>query len=386
MMKTLFFLSATLFACALSASFTFEPQSGTLPTPHAAGGLAIVNGVIVKAFGFLECFDGSLCDFTFDPATYERGLDDPSGEWVKYSFRDNQAPSPRAYPFFETDESDGSVVVYGGVIYNARFTVNEVFGDMWKYDPTHHKWKQIRQRNAGPGARIGAWGAIRDGIMYTFGGMTFENFQYISHNDVWQFDLSSRLWTQLDADDLTLQTVSTYKPSVRYISKVELMGQQLLVFQGNWNPTILGEQVDDFWSFDLVTKAWTQIPIPATLRSHVHGASIVYGDNFIHVGGDVNDDVNECKVNEISGGQNPVDEVHVWNRLTGWNLYVNVTNAYKGKRMSYANHGPYLYIHGGFDFKCEEQFCADGKRCFNPRTSYPIWNQYFYRFDVREIL
>jgi len=382
----LLFLTATLFAVTLGASMTFQTQSGTIPTPHAAGGLAIVNGVMVKAFGFLECFDGSLCDFVFDPAVYERVLDDPTGEWIKYTPEGNNQPLARAYPFFETDETDGTVVVYGGVVYNARFTVNQVFGDMWKYSPDTHHWRRVVQRNVGPGARIGAWGAIRNGVMYTFGGMTFENYNYVSHNDVWQFDFKTNLWTLLDADDLSLQTVSTYKPSVRYISKVELMGNQLLVFQGNWNPTILGEQVDDFWSFDLVNKSWTGIPIPANLRSHVHGASIVYGDNLIHVGGDVNDDVNECKVNEISGGQNPVDEVHVWNRLTGWRTYVQVANAYKGKRVAYANHGPFLYLHGGFDFKCAEEFCENGKRCFNPRTSYPIWNQYLYRFDVREIL
>lgn len=371
----------SLFSVINAVSISLEPQTGDVPVPHAGGTMAVSNGKLVKLFGFYECFDVAYCEFIYEDAVYERDIDDPSGKWEKFT-PTGPGPEPRVFTIANTDESDGSIVIFGGNKYNAQFNQLETFDDVWKYFPSTHRWRQVRTRNDGPGKRTGAYGRIKDGNLIIFGGID-ENF--VSHNDVWSLNIRTRTWTLLDADDLTIQEVSTHKPSVRYLHRAEIMGDSLFIFDGNFNPAALGVQRDDLWEFNLNTKVWTKIERPESILNRVHGASAIWGDNFVHIGGDVNDDENECRTNQISGGHYPTTEIVVWNRQTGWRVLAEVENSFRAKRIAATQYGPYLYIHGGFDFFCDPVPCADGTKCYNRQTSYPVWNQYLYRFDLRQV-
>lgn len=180
---------------------------------------------------------------------YVRDEDDTDGEWEKFEYKSHNSPPPRAFAYFECSNVTNACYLYGGTRYNNAFTIFSVYDDLWEYNMDHMKWKRIHPKNSGPGPRVGAHGSIRNGRLVMFGGL--DQFTR-SYNDVWEFNLSTKRWTLLDANDPLVNSTDSYKPAGRYLAKVEVMGDLLLVFQGNFNPSALGVQWQDFWAFDLV--------------------------------------------------------------------------------------------------------------------------------------
>jgi len=360
---TLLSLLALTLALAVRPKYINEHQRGNIPSARGGPTMSAVGDRLVLFGGFLECFDVGACEHVFYNDTFI--FKTSNNKWTKASPR--HAPIARSFHLSASYAETSSIVIYGGTFYNVNFTVNIFFGDVWQYIPDLDIWIEKHPFNAGPGQRVPGGVVVKGHDMYVFGGL---DNTYTSHNDLWKYNFLSNLWTLVQAD---VPDTTPGRPPVRYLSKFEITGDKVYLYGGNINPlTVLGVQRSDLWVLDLSSKIWTQITVPTTVRSRVHGAASATPKGFISSFGDINDDVNECKVNEISDGQNPVNETHVYRKATGWNTFVNVADSPTLKRVAYATIDDELYIWGGFNFVCA------ATKIYNPVTSFPIWNTNMY--------
>jgi len=331
--------------------------------------MLIVGNKLVLFGGFDECFNIGGCEHTFFNETFV--FKTSNKKWTKST--STPVPPARSFHLAASYDATDSVIIYGGTLYNVAFTSFAVYGDMWQYFPATDHWVERVALNAGPGPRVGSGLAIKGCELFLFGGL--DNF-FGSHNDLWKYNLLSNLWTQLYAD---APDGTPGRPPVRYLPKFERSGNLIYLYGGNINPAILGVQRSDMWEYRIDTNTLTEVTVPTTVRSRVHGAAAATPKGFALSLGDVNDDVNECKANEISGGQNPVNETHVFKRTTGWHPFVNVQNPPRLKRVAYATVDEVLYIWGGFDF-----ICAPTK-VYDPVTSIALWNTNMYSLKLNKI-
>lgn len=341
--------------------------------------MAVVDHTLVLAFGFRECFDFTQCEHEYYPGVYEYNLKSHLGVWSKYEPAVGQAwPTPRAFFGMTSYDKGDSVLVYGGVYYNAAFSFYDFSDELWEYFPRTHTWTKRVATNAGPGKRSGAMIVVKGHTMYLSAGLDsdYPTYSFTTHNDLWSFDLQTNTWSVVVADN------TPGAPPIRYLHKFELEGDKLYLYGGNINPSILGVQNRDFWSYDISSNTWTEYEVPEEIRSRVHAASAINKELFVVTLGDVNDDVHECKVNEISGGQNPVDETHVykfkgnrWER--GWNPFVSVQNAPRLKRPAHATYKDKLYITNGFDYFCPANGGGD--------YTGPVWNTQLFALDLKKL-
>jgi hypothetical protein len=133
--------------------------------------------------------------------------------------------------------------------------------------------------------------------------------------------------------------------------------------------------IQDFWKYKISTNSWTEIPVPSFVKNRVHGSAAVTHHKFVAPFGDIND-LKECKVNQISGGQNPTNETVVY-YFTGpkagtWEIEI-IQNAKQLKRVCYdyqdEGNDRVLYIYDGTNYHCESK---DGP--FYAGNSYPEYN------------
>jgi hypothetical protein len=265
------------------------------------------------------------------------------------------------------------------------------YGDMWEYFPHTHTWTQ-RYTTGGPGTRIGSAIIIVEDKMYLHAGL--DGF-FQSHEDLWVLDLKTNVWTQLIPDG------AGNIPQGRYLHKAEQRGDFIYIFSGNVNPIggELGVQWGDTWRYSISSNTWSEITTPSTVPTRVHGGSALTSEAFFVYLGDTNDDADECKTREESAGQFPTRRMDVYllhGRHQGWVPDVQLDNAPKLKRFGYVQDGHEVYVWGGFDFVCSPILCSgpgldifgnptNGTHCYNPATSYAIWNPNMYRLDIRDV-
>jgi len=349
-MSKLFLTLCILFSVALAAKtlrWNKETDASQVrPSERSAGILGGVDKTLVLFGGFFECFDVSTpgCEHTYFGDTWE--FDTQTGLWTETT----PALSPEARAFMATDnwEEDDSVVIFGGIRYNAAVTVRQFYGDIWAYSPDTNTWRLVPQNNVGPGPRMGAGIAIDGNTMYVFGGID-PTFQ--SHNDLWSFDLTTGLWTLITPDN-----TNPALPDDRYIFTFEInrpRSDTIFLHGGNFSPAGSGEQRQDSWEYNIQTNTWTEIT--GDFPGRIHNGAGARNKEFYLVFGDVNDDANECRTNQASGGQNPVDEVwrYAANKDT-WEQLTVTGGPGDLKRVASTVLGNKLYVWGGYDFVCGE--------------------------------
>jgi N-acetylneuraminic acid mutarotase len=310
-MKSLI-LFVALACCAFAVPrFQVEPQSGYIPSYRGSASMVAIKEELILFGGYFECFNVGACEHTWYNDTYHYDLATSEGVWNIAI--PEEVPGSRAYHGAVAYEKRGTMIIYGGTKYNAAFSDVVNYDDMWEYFPQDALWVKRTPKNSGPGARVGPGLVIRDDTMYFFGGLSPE---WVNHNDFWSYNLKTDTWSRIHDDSSSADV-----PIGRYLQKMEIRDEKIYMFSGNLNPNELGVQLADCWVYDLGTRLWEKIPTPSGMRSRVHGASAITSRIFMDALGDTNDDLNECKVNQISGGQNPtrdVDVYHFCGPEAGW--------------------------------------------------------------------
>ncbi len=104
-------------------------------------------------------------------------------------------------------------------------------------------WTEVTIAPSGPSARAGHTMTTLDGEAYLFGGLAASAL-----NDLWRFDSASGAFVQVNA---------TNPPPARRNHAATEFGGRLFVFGGLGSTG--GQFLDDVWSYDPATNAWTEV-------------------------------------------------------------------------------------------------------------------------------
>jgi N-acetylneuraminic acid mutarotase len=183
---------------------------------------------------------------------------------------------------------NGKMVVFGGL------DVISDRNDVWTLDLTMYAWTQLTTTWTKPTRRRGHTSVVYSGKMVVFGGIGWIQSSYSCckmWNDAWILDLDTTSWTQL--------TTTGTKPSARLQHTSIVYDGKMVMFGGGIIGAFPGEKLlNDVWTLDLTTSAWTQLTTTGTKPSAREGhTSIVYAGKMVvygvrnNVDGDVENDV-----------------------------------------------------------------------------------------------
>ena len=154
------------------------------------------------------------------------------------------------------DPSTSRVLLFGGTSASGHR-----FADLWAYDPASNTWIELHPAGDTPGARSDHAMVYdsRDGKILLFGGdpnrMVYEDEQlsHDAYNDLWAYDPVLNSWTQLhpsgDAPYHRSGAGMVFDPAVN----------RVILFGGLQGRTTEFTPMDDLWSYDLATDAWTRL-------------------------------------------------------------------------------------------------------------------------------
>jgi N-acetylneuraminic acid mutarotase len=344
-----------------------EKTTGDAPSPRDGGKLVAVGNKLVAFGGFLECFDKTKCEHEYYNDVYT--LDITTNKWEKKN--PASRPDKRIFMGAAPYKKKRTAVFFAGSQYNVNVTSVHMYDDMWEYDPDSDTFTQRVYANQGPGGRLGSEIAIKDDMLYSFGGY---DSTFKAHNDLWSYNLLTNTWQQLKKDD------DPNSPSKRYIFRFELneSGQDIFIFGGNYREKFTIQR-NDVWKYNIRSNTFTVIVSEksANIGGRTHGAAAAFGDRFLIALGDK--EAGGCNTNQASEQQNPTDEVwllrldgdqplHVWSRVKiGF-------SPPPLKRVFYARVGDRLYVTLGFNFKCDK-----------PGDAGPVYNRDTYSLPLSRL-
>jgi hypothetical protein len=255
------------------------PTTGTPPSPRSSTSL-VYDG----ARGQLLVFGGneSTNGLQFLPLNDVWALDLATGEWRNIAPM-GTPPVVRLFHAAALDPASGRMYVFGGGGETAF--MGPFLSDLWSLDPATGAWTLEHDGAAGaPAPRIHA-GVFFDTAasrLVLFGG--HDDGSVGNQNDTWAFDPATKAWTMivppeqlvtpapqfcLFPPDFTTPNLAAPDRRSAYLGVLDPTQSRIFVYGGK---TDCGN-IDDVWTFDLSTNAWTQ-QVEATL-----GEACVRGDH-----------------------------------------------------------------------------------------------------------
>jgi len=328
-------------------------------------------------FGFLECFQASICDNYFYNDSYVANLAQYPVTWSNLSPK-----SIGGYPglrvFFGADywEDGGKIVIFGGVQYSVDLSLFNVYSDIWFYDVHANQWESVPfTAGTGPGKRIGTPIKIYNDAFYVIGGFdaTFQG-----HNDVWKFDLVTHTWTQLLAD-----SSAPNAPLGRYLYEAALDVNRARYYFFSGNQIDNGVEIltlNDTWYYDIHLNEYIRVlslQNPTTFP-RIHGIAAFYDNYFIVVDGGDNLEIPECPTVGLAGPQSPLNTIILLNtnRVSdGWQQATLGVNTIPLKRIAGNVYNGNLVYTSGFGFACP-----------SAASSIPIWNTDMYSISLAALV
>jgi hypothetical protein len=248
----------------------------------------------------------------------------------------------------DKDHDREVVVIFGGIHYNVTLSYFVPFGDIWTYSPSQKRWSLVTPdaNSTTPGLRIAPNVAIYKNDMFVFGGL-LPTFQIA--NDMWKFNLKTKIWTQLIADG------AAGSPGPRYLSSFRLDKEEknIILMGGNIPIAASGAQDGQTWSYSIQSNSWTRLA--DMNRGRIHNAAEVFDGKFFTAFGDAEHQGTDtgCRTPEASAGQSPIKEVQALDLNTNIWTVLNVTGGPGPlKRVMSTRVGGRMYVTGGYDYVC----------------------------------
>ena len=140
----------------------------------------------------------------------------------------------------------------------------------WSWSPLSAADGAVPRVSGHTSATITADGTKSSASVLLFGGLTGAAGSPTT-NDLWQFDCQSDKWIKLLDNNKSLSSC----PRRRMYAASATLGRKFYIF-GGWDPGMPGsggEFLDDIWSFDLVSKQWSEemakLPFPVSRHAAV---------------------------------------------------------------------------------------------------------------------
>jgi len=146
------------------------------------------------------------------------------------------------------------IVFFGGEFYNGQRTA--VFNDLLVYSLKRLQWTQIKSPGGPPprAAHQAAMVSQAGGQLWIFGGeFTSPNeSQFYHYKDLWCFHFASKRWEKV---------VATGGPSARSGHRMVVSKKLLLVFGGFHDNLRECKYYNDLYSFNLESRVWTKLAV-----------------------------------------------------------------------------------------------------------------------------
>jgi N-acetylneuraminic acid mutarotase len=151
------------------------------------------------------------------------------------------------------------MVVFGGRFREGGSGAYTHYDDVWTFDLATDTWAQV-VTNIGPTARVNAtlvYDAERDRFVL-FGGNTSTNgLAFAPEDETWALDAASGDWTQIAES-------SEPDPRQFHAAAVTPDGTRMIVMAGGDEQAFQGPFLVDVWELDLATDTWNELdPIEA---------------------------------------------------------------------------------------------------------------------------
>lgn len=233
--------------------------------------------------GFLESYDPSNYTFYSDLWNFKV----QARKWTKIV----SSPSPAARAFHGAADAGGKMFVFGGLTYTTSFFITALYGDLWAFDYSSNSWSNITVAG-GPSPRGDMRLTYMNGKLYVFAGVINGFFTMV--NDLWSFDIVTRVWTQLLANG------AAGSPSARITYQmVAIPEEDVLFLYGGEGPASLGfPTLNDTWIYKADTNTWQDItPTGAGNRSPAvdnFSGTVAVGTLVFQYGGEADTDPMQC--------------------------------------------------------------------------------------------
>jgi len=183
------------------------------------------------------------------------------GAFIVIFIIQNASPSARYGAAMVYDPVLQKVIFFGGGYQDTGGY--ELFNDMWLYDPTSNLWTEIIP-TVKPSARSGH-SMVYDSINHKtilFGGWV-EDVGMM--NDTWIYDSQTNQWTEV---------FPTNKPSNRQSHSIyyDSSAHRVILFGGYRE---VGGHLDDTWEYNYSDNSWTELN-PSSNPSGRYGSKIIY--------------------------------------------------------------------------------------------------------------
>lgn len=171
-----------------------------------------------------------------------------------------------------------TVILFGGKTGNIPDL--EFFGDLWVLYTCIWEWSRI---NFGikmtPKERSGHTSVRCKDKMYVFGGITSGIVKHNLLNDVWEFDIDSQEWKEIQRVGIT--------PCERYQHSAASLYDKIMVIFGGSKSENKSERLNDCWIFDTDNYIWHQVILTGKIPSNRFGHVMIDIGNgylFLHGG------------------------------------------------------------------------------------------------------
>ena len=126
--------------------------------------------------------------------------------------------------------------------------------DIRTFEVDVHQWKKVDPADpaaAKPIARAGHVALFNNGILYVHGGKDDENNKL---NDLWKFDMATRVWTELVTEDRNMLGGAVSKvPVARSGHSAVLYEGYICIFGGIFEVT---KELNDLQLYDIENNRW----------------------------------------------------------------------------------------------------------------------------------
>ena len=168
-------------------------------------------------------------------------------------------PSARYGHRMEYLEYEEMIILFAGHYDNGLY--DEIANDLWVFNCSTNEWSELFIESSPP-SRYWHGIAYDSGTnqIVMFGGRK-DAYGFDCRDDTWILNMSTKQWTK---KDLSIQ------PSSRmFFSMVSTAEEGILLFGGNTDPSI--EVYNDLWQFDLSTLKWIEIDIEGKTSGNATG-------------------------------------------------------------------------------------------------------------------
>jgi hypothetical protein len=164
-------------------------------------------------------------------------------------------PGARARHAIVADPARGRALLFGGRSRAGASGAYTLFSDVWSFDFQTEAWEQLATTGAGPKGRSNAATALdaTGNALVVFGGnASTSGLDFTPLDDTWSLDLTTLAWTPI-------ATKSAPPARLFHAMAIDDKTRTAYVFSGGDAGAFTGPFLRDVWALDVAAASWRQV-------------------------------------------------------------------------------------------------------------------------------